>query len=91
MINYENTENAGSSPAKRTNIVKMKKVLFSLLGTVLLTGCMHNYDLTLVNGTKITGVSKPKFNKETGAYTFTNVRGEQRSISASRVAAIAPH
>jgi uncharacterized lipoprotein YajG len=71
--------------------VKMKKVLFSLLGTALLTGCMHNYDLTLTNGTKITGVSKPKFNKESGSYTYKNVRGEQRSISASRVAEIAPH
>ena len=91
MSNDENTLFAGSSPAKRTNIVKMKNVLLLLLGTVFLTGCMHNYDLTLVGGRKITRVSKPKLNKETGVYTFKDVKGRTNSISAGRVVEIAPH
>src|SRR5258708_8168896 len=79
------------APVKRTNIVKMKNCLLLLLGTVFLTGCMHNYDLTLVNGLRITRVSKPKLNKETGMYTYTDIRGEKKSISAGRVVEIAPH
>ncbi len=69
----------------------MKNVFLCLLGTALLTGCMHNYDLTLVNGGKITHVSKPKLDKKTGVYTFTDVKGEKRTINAARVVEIAPH
>jgi len=69
----------------------MKNVLLLLLGAVFLTGCMHSYDVTLVNGMRITRVSKPKLNKENGLYTFTDIRGEKKSISAYRVVAIAPH
>jgi hypothetical protein len=69
----------------------MKNVLVLLLASVFLAGCMHNYDLTLVNGMKITRVSKPKLDKETGVYTFTNIRGEKKSVSAARVVEIAPH
>ena len=69
----------------------MKNVLLLLLVTVCLTGCMHNYDLTLVNGGRITRVSKPKLNKESGLYTFTDMNGKKKSVSASRVVEIAPH
>jgi hypothetical protein len=69
----------------------MKNVLLLLLGTVFLAGCMHNYDLTLVNGGKITHVSKPKLDKKNGVYTFRDVRGKKQSINASRVVEIAPH
>jgi hypothetical protein len=69
----------------------MKNVLFLLLGTVLLTGCMHNYDLTLMNGLQITHVTKPKLDKKTGLYSFKDIKGRKRTISASRVVEIAPH
>jgi hypothetical protein len=69
----------------------MKNILVLLLGTVFLAGCMHNYDLTLVNGMRITHVSKPKLNKETGVYSFTDIKGEKKSVSAARVVEIAPH
>jgi len=91
MSNEENTPFAGSSPAKRTNFVKMKNVLLLLLGALFLTGCMHNYDLTLINGGKMTRVSKPKLDKNTGLYSFTDIKGRKRTISASRVVEIAPH
>jgi hypothetical protein len=71
----------------------MKKILLLLPGTVFLAGCMymHNYDLTLVNGMRITRVTKPKLNKETGVYTFKDINGKKETISASRVVEIAPH
>jgi len=69
----------------------MKNILLLLLSSVFLAGCMHNYDLTLVNGKKITHVSKPKLNKQTGVYTFKDVKGQTNSISAARVVDIAPH
>ena len=69
----------------------MKNNLLLLLGAVLLTGCMHGYDITLVNGIKITHVSKPKLNKQTGVYTFKDIKGRTNSINAARVVEIAPH
>jgi hypothetical protein len=71
--------------------VNMKNLLLSLLAVALLTGCMHNYDFTLKNGMKITRVSKPKLDKDAGIYNYTDIRGEKKSISASRVVEIAPH
>jgi type IV secretory pathway VirD2 relaxase len=69
----------------------MKNTLLLLLGAVFLAGCMHHYDLTLINGMRITRVSKPKLNKETGVYTYKDIKGRTNSISAARVVEIAPH
>ncbi len=69
----------------------MKNTLLLLIGAMFLAGCMHDYDVTLANGMKITHVSKPKLNKETGVYTFTNIKGEKKSVSAAKVVEIAPH
>ncbi len=69
----------------------MKNVLVLLLGSLLLAGCAHRYDVTLVNGMKLTHVSKPKFDKANGVYTFTDVRGTKQTVSASRVVEIGPH
>jgi len=91
MSNEENALLAGSSPAKRTVFVKMKKMLLALAGTIFLAGCMHNWDVTLVNGTRITHVSKPKLDKQTGVYSFKDVKGRTNYISAARVVDIAPH
>ena len=75
MNHDENTPLTGSSPAKRTNFVKMKNIPSAAGGRVLVAGCMHNYDITLVNGIRITHVSKPKLDKETGVYTFKDIKG----------------
>ena len=69
----------------------MKNVLVLLLGAVFLAGCIHNYDVTLANGMKITHVSKPKLNKETDVYTYTDIKGRKKYINAARVVEIAPH
>jgi hypothetical protein len=52
---------------------------------------MHHYDITMVNGLRITHVSRPKLDKVNGVYTFTNIKGEKESIPAGRVVEIAPH
>jgi hypothetical protein len=69
----------------------MKNVLLMLLGAVFFAGCMHDYDLTLVNGKTITHVSKPKFDKRMGVYIYKDAKGQKRSIPATRVVEIAPH
>jgi hypothetical protein len=91
MSNDENTLFAGSSPAKRTNFVNMKNILWLLLGAGILAGCMHNYDITLINGNRITHVTKPKLDKSTGVYTYKDVKGRTNYVNASRVVEIAPH
>jgi hypothetical protein len=78
-------------PAKLAIVVKTKNVLLLLLGAAFLTGCMHSYDVTLVNNMKITRVSKPKLDQKTGLYSFTDVNGKKKFISAYRVVEIAPH
>lgn len=66
----------------------MKNGLFLLLALVLLTGCAHRYSITMVNGIKMTHVSKPKLDKTTGRYVFTDSKGEKRTVSAARVVEI---
>jgi hypothetical protein len=90
MRNEENTL-WQVQPARRANFVKTKNALLLLLATVFLAGCMHNYDLTLINGMKITRVSKPKYDKKNGVYTYTDITGAKKTISALRVVEIAPH
>jgi hypothetical protein len=69
----------------------MKNIFLVLLGAVALTGCMHRYDVTLTNGMKITHVSKPKLDKQSGLYVFKNIKGQKEYITAARVIEIAPH
>lgn len=69
----------------------MKKIFLFAVCAALCSGCVHRYDVTLVNGLTITHVSKPKLDKNTGLYTFTNIKGKTETISAARVVEIAPH
>jgi hypothetical protein len=70
----------------------MKKIplLFCCIAC-LLAGCATRYDITLNNGRKITGVSHPVLDKETGDYRFKDAAGNRLSIKATRVIEIAPH
>jgi hypothetical protein len=72
----------------------MKQLFVVLIGSFLLVGCRSSYDVTLAGmggGTKYTGVSKPKFDKATGKYTFKTVDGREYSVSAANVRLIQPH
>ena len=58
---------------------------------VLLTGCAHRYDITLVNGQMVTNVTKPKLNRSEGVFYYKDVTGEEHRVSAGRVVDIGPH
>jgi len=68
----------------------MKKLVLLLFGAGLLCGCAH-YDMTLTNGMRIINVRKPVLNKATGQYDYTDVAGNKRHISRTRVVQIEPH
>jgi len=59
---------------------------FFLLNFVLLTGCAHNYVLTLNNGRQIGSKTKPEL--KNGAYYFKNALGQETSVPAGRVSQI---
>ena len=62
-----------------------------LVTALLLAGCAHRYDMTLTNGVRVTNVTKPLLNQESGQYTYKDVAGNQRHVSQSRVLEIKPH
>ncbi len=71
----------------------MKSICLSLLvvaSAMFLSGCRSSYDITLNNGTKITGVTRPRLDNETGHYVFKDAKGQASSIPAMRVRLIEP-
>ena len=69
----------------------MKKVLPLLVTALLLAGCAHRYDMTLTNGVRVTNVTKPVLNVDSGQFTYKDVAGTERHVSQSRVLEIKPH
>jgi hypothetical protein len=66
-------------------------LMLSLLAAVLLSGCAHRYDIMLTNGGRVTNVTKPVLDRETGVFTYNDVAGHEHKISAGRVVDIGPH
>jgi uncharacterized lipoprotein YajG len=62
-----------------------------LAAVVLLAGCARHYDMVLTNGVRVTNVTKPVLNSESGSYTYKDVTGAVRHVSQSRVLEIKPH
>lgn len=69
----------------------MKKTFALLLMSVALVGCRSGYDVTLSNGTRFTGVSKPRFDKKTGEYRFKTPDGRVGTFSPASIKVIEPH
>jgi hypothetical protein len=67
------------------------KLLPWLFAAALLTGCAHRYDMTLTNGLRLTNVTKPVLDRESGVYTYTDLNGRVRHVFAGRVVEIGPH
>jgi hypothetical protein len=70
---------------------KLAKLLPCLFAIALLSGCAHHYDMTLTNGLKVTNVTKPILNRDTGVFTYKDVAGHEHKVSAGRVVEIGPH
>jgi hypothetical protein len=45
----------------------------------------------LTNGIRITNVSRPLLDRDQGIYTYKDVTGQSREVSAGRVVEIEPH
>jgi uncharacterized lipoprotein YajG len=76
---------------ERSTYLGMKKVLPLLVTTLLLAGCARHYDMTLVNGVRVTNVTKPILDPESGMFTYKDVAGTVRHVSQARVLEIKPH
>jgi hypothetical protein len=62
-----------------------------LFSALLLAGCAHRYDITLVNGERVTNVTKPILNRSEGVFYYKDVRGLEHHVFAGRVVDIGPH
>jgi hypothetical protein len=69
----------------------MKTASPFLVMALLLAGCAQHYDMTLTNGVRVTNVTKPILNEDSGSYTYKDVAGNVRHVSQSRVLEIKPH
>ena len=57
----------------------------------LATGCMNRYEITLSSGGIITTKGKPKYDKATDTFRFTDLKGQSRHVPAISVKEVAPH
>jgi len=69
----------------------MHRFLLMLLLAGFLAGCKTRYDITLNNGLKISGVSKPVLDPAKGEYRFKYSNGKEGSVKDMRVRVIEPH
>ncbi len=69
----------------------MKKLLWlTLVCGATLTGCARHYNMTLSNGQTVTARGKPKLDKATGTFRFTNAQGQPQVLPSFRVRTIEP-
>ena len=80
---------AMTTPLRGSRFTK-KASLFLLLGLMALGGCARHYVVRLSRGTTITSKGKPRLDKTTGCYVFTDTKGRQQVIPASAIREIAP-
>ncbi|MEO7299360.1 MAG: YgdI/YgdR family lipoprotein [Verrucomicrobiota bacterium] len=69
----------------------MKKLFLLVSLAIVMTGCKSRYDVTLSNGTRYTGVSKPKLDKKSGKYQFKMPDGRLGSFYPANMKLIEPH
>ncbi len=69
----------------------MKKVpLLLLAGLLALAGCTRHYVITPSRGPSFTVKGKPRYDKATGSFIFTDAIGRKYAISSASVREIAP-
>jgi ABC-type Fe3+-hydroxamate transport system substrate-binding protein len=68
----------------------MKQLLLTFLLGLLCAGCSQHYNITLSNNNMMSTRGKPKYDKATETYKFTDAMGRPGSVPAFRVKEIAP-
>jgi len=69
----------------------LARLLPWLFCAALLTGCARRYDIVLTDGTRVTNVTRPVKDKETGVLSYKDVAGNVHQKNAARVVEIVPH
>ena len=71
----------------------MKPILALVAALLVLpnAGCMSRYDIVTNNNVRVLSKSKPRLDKATGVYHYTDVKGNKATIAAIRVREIAPY
>lgn len=71
----------------------MKPILALVAALFLLpaSGCMSRYDIVMNNNVRVLSKSKPRLDKTTGVYHYTDVKGNKATVAAIRVREIGPH
>ncbi len=65
-------------------------ILTGLVALAWLTGCAHRYVVVFSRGNEITAVGKPRLDKSSNCYVFTDAKGQQQIVPAASVREIAP-
>ena len=55
------------------------------------TGCMNRYVITLSSGYVITTKGKPKYDKATDTFRYTDLKGKPRYVPSVSVREVAPY
>jgi hypothetical protein len=70
---------------------KRARLLPLFFCAALLTGCARRYDITLVNGERVSNVTKPILDRDRGAFFYKDVAGQEHHVFAGKVVEIWPH
>jgi len=89
MKNY--SYEADSCSAQVVPVPKPARLLPWLACVALLTGCARHYDILMTDGTRVTNVTRPVKNKETGMLLYKDVAGHEHQKNAAHVVEIVPH
>jgi hypothetical protein len=85
------SSNAGTPFAQGLHCPGAAKLLLWLFSAALLSGCAHRYDIMLVNGGRVTNVTKPVLDRNAGTFTYKDVAGHNHKVFAGQVVEIGPH
>lgn len=58
---------------------------------LLATGCMNRYEITLSSGNVITTKGRPKYDKTTDTFRYTDLEGKKRYVPSVSVREVAPY
>jgi hypothetical protein len=73
---------------RRGKLVRLLPWLFS---AALLAGCARRYDITMVNGERVSNVTRPILDRDRGAFFYKDVTGQEHHVFAGKVVEIWPH